>query len=68
MRTPEFPDGMYAYFLTDAWPSIPHWLRGVIDITFTPQNNGSQGPPSGPAPGSGAAGGGVALGAGPGPS
>jgi YHYH protein len=45
--TPEFPDGIYAYFLTDQWPWIPHWLRGAPDRTFTPQDNGSQGPPSG---------------------
>lgn len=64
--TPEFSGGMYAYFLTDGWPSIPHWLRGVIDATFTPQNNGSQGPPSGPPPGGGS--GGAGPGAGPGPS
>jgi hypothetical protein len=51
--TPEFPDGTYAYFLTDQWPYIPHWLRGTPDETFTPQNNGSQGRPSGPPPGSG---------------
>ncbi len=51
--TPEFPDGIYAYFLTDQWPYIPHWLRGSPDSTFTPQNNGSQGRPSGPPPGAG---------------
>ena len=51
--TPEFPSGIYAYFLTDGWPSIPHWLRGVPDGTFTPQNNGSQGPPTGGPPGTG---------------
>jgi hypothetical protein len=55
--TPEFPQGIYAYFLTDQWPSIPHWLRGTPDTTFTPQNNGSQGQPTGPPPGSGGNGG-----------
>ncbi|MGH9092332.1 MAG: YHYH protein [Acidimicrobiales bacterium] len=50
--TPEFPHGIYAYFLTDEWPSVPHWLRGAPDVTFTPQDNGSQGPPSGAPPGS----------------
>lgn len=55
--TPEFPQGIYAYFLTDQWPYIPHWLRGTPDATFTPQNNGSQGRPSGPPPGAGGNGG-----------
>lgn len=54
--TPEFPDGIYAYFLTDQWPSVPHWLRGVIDSTFTPRDNGSQGPPVGSPAGSAGAG------------
>jgi hypothetical protein len=54
--TPEFPGGIYAYFLTDQWPWIPHWLRGTPDATFTPQDNGSQGPPSGPPPGAPGAG------------
>ena len=27
--TPEFPEGTYAYFLTDAWPVIPRAFRGT---------------------------------------
>lgn len=27
-KTPEFPDGTYAYFLTSEWPVIPRSLRG----------------------------------------
>lgn len=27
--TPEFPDGTYAYFLTDDWPVIPRFFRGT---------------------------------------
>lgn len=28
-KTPEFPDGTYAYFLTKEWPVIPRALRGL---------------------------------------
>jgi hypothetical protein len=28
-KTPEFPDGTYAYFLTKDWPVIPRRLRGT---------------------------------------
>ena len=55
--TPEFPEGTYAYFLTDGWPVIPRAFRG------TPVNlRGSGGdrppphrrpPPRGPAPAEG---------------
>jgi hypothetical protein len=27
--TPEFPDGTYAYFLTEAWPVIPRMFHGI---------------------------------------
>lgn len=42
--TPEFPDGTYAYVLTDAWPSVPHWLRGTPDPSFAPGFGGGSGP------------------------
>lgn len=28
-KTPEFPEGAYAYFLTEEWPVIPRAFRGV---------------------------------------
>ena len=28
--TPDFPDGTYAYFLTDDWPVIPRCVKGEI--------------------------------------
>ena len=39
--TPEFPDGTYAYFLTDEWPWVPTYLRGTPDESFGPGRNGS---------------------------
>ncbi len=32
--TPEFPDGTYYYALTEAWPFIPRFFRGVPDRSF----------------------------------
>jgi hypothetical protein len=32
--TPEFPDGIYYYVLTEAWPYIPRFHRGVADGSF----------------------------------
>jgi YHYH protein len=45
--TPEFPDGIYAYFLTDQWPYVPHWIRGTPDRSFSPGQGGTTagGPP-----------------------
>lgn len=44
--TPEFPEGTYAYFLTDAFPVIPRAFRG------TPVSLRAEGPPGfGPGPG-----------------
>ncbi len=43
--TPEFPDGTYAYFLTDAWPWVPTYLRGTPDDTFAPGFGGGSGLP-----------------------
>ncbi|MBX9654623.1 YHYH protein [bacterium] len=47
--TPEYPDGTYAYFLTEDWPSIPRLLRGEPDPSFrkhpSPPRDGRFGPP-----------------------
>lgn len=40
-QTPEFPDGTYAYFLTDAFPFIPRGFSGTPDPSFR------HGPPGG---------------------
>ncbi len=32
--TPEFPDGTYAYFLTEAWPVVPRAYRGTPSTDF----------------------------------
>jgi len=32
--TPEFPDGTYAYFLTESWPIIPRYFRGTPSVDF----------------------------------
>ncbi len=39
--TPEFPNGTYAYFLTESWPVIPRYFAGDPDPSFR------VGPPSG---------------------
>jgi hypothetical protein len=39
--TPEFPTGIYAYFLTDTWPYVPHWIRGTPDLSFSPGHGGT---------------------------
>lgn len=43
--TPEFPDGTYAYFLTDEWPWVPTYLKGTPDASFGP-GGGQGGPPN----------------------
>lgn len=55
--TPEFPDGTYAYFLTEQWPVIPRMVRG------TPSRDVGHGGPSGPG---GSRGPGGAMAGGPG--
>jgi len=47
--TPEFPDGTYAYFLTEQWPIVPRYFAGSPDSSFR------VGPAGGP-PGGGAGG------------
>lgn len=32
--TPEYPDGTYAYFLTQHWPTVPRCWRGTPDSSF----------------------------------
>lgn len=39
--TPEFPDGTYAYFMTEQWPVVPRLFRG------TPSSDFMHGPPAG---------------------
>lgn len=43
--TPEFPEGTYAYFLTDEWPWVPTYLKGTPDASFSP-GGGQGGPPN----------------------
>jgi len=33
--TPEFPEGTYAYFLTEEWPVVPRFYRGSPNASFT---------------------------------
>ena len=56
--TPEFPEGIYAYFLTKEWPVIPRAFRGEPVPLKKPGNAGPGGgrrppfpPPGGPPPG-----------------
>lgn len=53
--TPDFPQGTYAYFLTEQWPVIPRYHRGTPDRSFASRRpagrpSGAGGPrrPSGP--------------------
>ncbi len=50
--TPEFPDGTYAYFLTNDWPVIPRLLRGepvqLRGPGLPPGGLGGPGGPGGP--------------------
>lgn len=41
--TPEFPEGTYAYFLTENWPVIPRHFRGTPSEDFA--RRGPGGPP-----------------------
>lgn len=52
-KTPEYPEGTYAYFLTDAYPIIPRCLRGTPDPSFSKPRGrppGGRGPPPGRRP------------------
>jgi hypothetical protein len=51
--TPEYPDGVYAYFLTTEFPFIPRCFRGAPDRSFALRRGGPFGigrPPLGPPP------------------
>lgn len=39
--TPEYPDGIYYYVLTDTYPFIPRYLRGEPDVSFSEQRGRS---------------------------
>ena len=55
--TPEYPDGTYAYFLTEQWPVIPRLFRGTPSEEFLRRGPGGPGPagfgPGGRGPGPG---------------
>ncbi|MCB9951444.1 MAG: YHYH protein [Planctomycetaceae bacterium] len=46
--TPEFPEGTYAYFLTQHWPTVPRSFRGTPDDSFQMGPPGGGGRPPGP--------------------
>lgn len=53
--TPEYPEGIYAYFLTHHWPSVPRMHRGTPDASFQnrmgpPGRRGFRPPPGGRRP------------------
>lgn len=48
--TPDFPNGTYAYFLTEDWPIVPRYFAGTPDQSFS--NRGGT-PPGGAGQGSG---------------
>ncbi len=43
--TPEYPKGIYHYFITDTWPYLPRYLRGTVDPSFQRRGPGGGGPP-----------------------
>lgn len=42
--TPSHPEGIYHYFLTEAYPFIPRFFRGTPDISFQRRGPGPGGP------------------------
>ncbi len=71
VATPDFPNGTYAYFLSEAWPVIPRCFNGAPDSSFQLRMGGGGGPPGGgerrgPPPGMGPPPGGHPPGMGPG--
>ena len=49
--TPEFPDGTYAYFVTDAYPHVPRCWKGTPDLSFARGGlSGEARPPQGGPP------------------
>lgn len=58
--TPDYPQGIYAYFITDEFPLIPRCFKGTPDASFAKQGGmgpgsgqrqGGRGPGMGPPPG-----------------
>ncbi|MEW4451721.1 YHYH protein [Bremerella sp. JC817] len=45
--TPDYPEGTYAYYLSDQWPVIPRNFRGEPSSDFDRGGPGQQGPPGG---------------------
>ena len=48
--TPEFPDGTYAYFMTEQWPVVPRKYRGTPSADFRHGPGGGGGPGGGRGP------------------
>lgn len=46
--TPEFPEGTYHYFLTEAFPFVPRFFRAKPDISFQRRGPGPGGASGGP--------------------
>ncbi|MEM9459323.1 MAG: YHYH protein [Myxococcota bacterium] len=34
IETPEYPDGVEAYFITHSFPGVPRYFRGIPDVSF----------------------------------
>ena len=51
--TPEFPEGTYAYFLTENWPVVPRKFRGTPSADFNHGPPGGFAGPGGPRGGAG---------------
>ena len=49
--TPEYPDGTYAYFMTEAWPVVPRVFRGTPSTDFMHGPGGGFGGQRGTGPG-----------------
>lgn len=45
--TPEYPEGIYHYFLTENFPFIPRYFRGGPDASFRHQDGPRRRPPGG---------------------
>lgn len=45
LKTPEFPKGTYAYFLSKDWPIIPRCFRGRPDSSFNKRGRGRHAKP-----------------------
>jgi hypothetical protein len=47
VSTPDFPNGTYAYFLSEGWPVIPRCFKGSPDSSFALRMGGGGGRPGG---------------------